>query len=325
MHPGADRWHALVGSQYSPTYGVNKDGRIIGGITQNHTPYFGGFAETFVENRAGQEAAWFCYLNWTDPHGPHTPLKAFEHAHDGERYSSPGTRETDFSDKGAYWGREEKHGPSYHHERYEGALEELEGVDYWVDRLFAALERTGQLESTIVVFTSDNGFHAGEHGGMTGKSAPYEESARVPFLIRGPGVPATAGPSLVSHLDLTATILTVANAQTDGTDGRDLRGLGGPWRERLLVEHPGGGWAMVREGDAVYMDFGGGDAELYDLSADPYQLESLHRDPERAGQIADLRAKLRALKGATGDALRTAEAAPEGAPPVQTTPEPAAP
>lgn len=195
-------------------------------------------------------------------------------------------------------------------------MEELEGVDSRVDRLFAMLERTGQLEDTLVIFSSDNGFMMGQHGGMTSKSVPYEESARVPFLVRGPGIPSgTPSERLVSHLDITATILAAAQAKTGGLDGRDLRGISGQdWRRRLLAEHPDGGWAMVRErfarSDAAYLDFGPDGAELYDLANDPYQTKSLHRDPDRAGQMAYLNARLKTLKTATGGALRSAEETP---------------
>lgn len=315
VHPGADRWQALVGSQYTNPYVVNKDGQITDGVRRNHTLYFSGLAETFMENRRQSPAAWFCYLNLTDPHGPYTPLKAFRDPN-SERYVSPGTKETNFGDKSSFWRDGQRHGPAYHQEVYEGTVEELQGVDSQVDRLFTMLERTGQLDDTLVIFSSDNGFMTGQHGGMTSKAVPYEESARVPFLVRGTGIPSGMRPDrLVSHLDITATVLAAAQAKTGGIDGRDLRGIDGQnWRRRLLAEHPNDGWAMVRQrfagSDVAYLNFGPAGAELYDLANDPYQTRSLHRDPDRAGQMSDLKERLKTLKTVTSGALRSAEEAP---------------
>jgi N-acetylglucosamine-6-sulfatase len=309
VHPafrsGRVRWAALADKQGHIPYMVNTNGNLHDEV-QNHTPYFGKEAEAFILNSA-PVAPWFCYLPWTDPHVPYTPR--FPHTHDGARYTSPGVREEDITDK-TYPQTSRRAGPAYQQEHYEGILEELVAVDRWVERLFLALEHSGQLDNTIVIFSSDNGYMLGEHGGMTRKGHPYEESARIPFLIRGPGISASTAPEspLVSHLDITATILAAARADMSGIDGRDLRDLGsssGAWRKRLLVEHPGKGWRMVRDGRWIYMDLMGETVEMYDLALDPYQLEN------RAGEgliiEQELAARLASLRSATGDALRAAE------------------
>jgi N-acetylglucosamine-6-sulfatase len=59
-----------------------------------------------------------------------------------------------------------------------------------VESIVPALGETGQLDNTYVIYTSDNGFHMGEHGLIAGKDTPYEEDIRVPMVMRGPGVPA---------------------------------------------------------------------------------------------------------------------------------------
>ena len=112
------------------------------------------------------------------------------------------------------------YGPNYHRRVYQGYGGEIERLDRWMETLFVALEETGQLESTVVIFSTDNGFMTGEHGGLTKKSLPYGESARVPFLVRGPGFA-----PLVSHVDITHTICAVAGAKTAELEGRDLRNL----------------------------------------------------------------------------------------------------
>lgn len=316
VHPGALRWQALMGGQNNYPYDVNQDGRTIPDLRQNHTAYFGGFAQKFMENRAASGKPWFCYLNWIDPHSPYQTPAAYQDTHDGELYSSPGTQETDLSDKSAAGRPGRVPSDEYFQSTYEGIEEELELIDAWVGRLFGMLARTGQLENTIVIYSSDNGFMLGEHGGFSHKSHPYEESARAPYLVRGPGLPAKLSleeSPLVSHLDITATVLAAADAPRDDVDGRPLQELGVPelsWRERLLVEHPVRNWSMIREGNWVYMDLRQENVELYDLANDPYQLESLHRNPEQAGRLEDLAAKLAVLRQARG---RTEFAVAEGA------------
>ena len=102
QHPATQddphRWCALASGQREP-YRVNSDGILRGGLTMNQTAYFGQRAQGWMRARAGDAKPWFCYLALTDPHVPHTPVKAHQHSHDGERLTSPGTREEDLSDK----------------------------------------------------------------------------------------------------------------------------------------------------------------------------------------------------------------------------------
>jgi arylsulfatase A-like enzyme len=125
----------------------------------------------------------------------------------------------------------------------------------------------------------------------------------VPFLIRGPGIPASVGGNpLVGHLDLTATICDAAGARTDDLDGRTLRELGNPdWRKRLLVEHPGRNWSMVRDERHVYMALSGESVEVYDMVEDPYQTQNV-ADTMDPRTKEELRQRLEALRQARGRA-----------------------
>src|SRR6185436_10665772 len=94
--------------------------------------------------------------------------------------------------------------------------------DEMVARLVGALAETGELDRTLFVFTSDNGFFHGEHRIKDGKFLPYEEAIRVPLLVRGPGFPAgAAAKQLVANIDLAPTLLFAAGA----TAGRQLDGV----------------------------------------------------------------------------------------------------
>jgi N-acetylglucosamine-6-sulfatase len=325
VHPAVDRaagdkWVALASGQ-RPGYEVNVNGAIRA-ETQNQTAFFAGRCERWVESTPGP---FFAYLNLTDPHLPHTAPEGWK-IPGAQEYASPGTEEDtpeELADKSAWTQSLPRKEAAFQDARYEGAREELVGVDIWVKRLFAALQRAGVLENTIVIFSSDNGYMFGEHGGMTAKGWPFEENARVPFLVRGPGVAPLPEGALVSHLDIPATILAAAGADTGGLDGRDLRSPGA-WRERVLCEHPYRGWSLVREGDLVYADLPGGEREMYDLAADPYQLDNLLYEPkpQAEAKASELSARLDALRGCAGESCRAAEdgTLAEEPPPEATTP-----
>ena len=90
---------------------------------------------------------------------------------------------------------------------YRASLQSLQSVDDLVADVVGALKRTGQLDHTVIIYTSDNGFLFGEHR-LIGKAAAYEESIKVPLLMRGPGIPAgERRAQLVSNLDVVATIV----------------------------------------------------------------------------------------------------------------------
>ena len=145
----------------------------------------------------------------------------------------------------------------------------------------------------------------GEHG-LHKKNIPYEEACRTPFIVRGPGVRSGFKSSvMVSHTDLPPTLLDLAGALWADLDGRSLvpvfsAGGGQPagWRNEIFVEDLGRGWNMLRTPQWAYVEWDDAEKELYDMEADPYQLQSLHADPGKADLIARLSSQLSDLKGA---------------------------
>ena len=108
-------------------------------------------------------------------------------------------------------------------ENYQQRLESLLAVDEAIRDIVAALDASGEMNRTLIVFTADNGFFHGEHRVQAGKVLVYEPSVRVPLIIRGPGVPAGARrSSLVANIDLAPTILDAANARAGTPAGRPL-------------------------------------------------------------------------------------------------------
>jgi N-acetylglucosamine-6-sulfatase len=198
-------------------------------------------------------------------------------------------------------------------ENYRQRLESLLSVDDAVASIIGALRATGELEDTLILFTSDNGFFHGEHRVPNGKILVYEPSIRLPLLMRGPGVPRGAtAPELVTNADLAPTILDAADAVPGRIqDGRSLLELvqhpGVEWGRELLIE---GGtplgltFTALRNYRWKYVEHTTGEAELYDLKRDPDELTSLHAAPALAGLRARLAARLQFLRTCAGRGCR---------------------
>ncbi len=171
-------------------------------------------------------------------------------------------------------------------------MEMLHDIDTNIGRVLDALEAKGLDNNTLVIFTSDNGFFWGEHG-RGDKRLAYEESIRVPLLVRGPGIqPGQTSDALVTNIDLAPTILKAAGLGIPGTmQGKPLNGVlsgsAGPTRDAVFASYrqelkypeiPS--WDAVRSQSHLYLtypDLGSSYDELYDLAADPYQMNNLLR------------------------------------------------
>lgn len=219
---------------------------------------------------------------------------------------------------------------------YRQRARSLLAVDDAVSDVVGALRRTGQLDRTYVLFVSDNGFMEGEHRIPGGKFVPYEESARVPLLLRGPGIPAGGrSEELVANVDLAPTILAITGATpTQSVDGRSLlpyaahpdlrsdrpilletQGTGTqvddipagmpfapPSVQATLAQLPA--YRAVRWGRWKYVEYTTQERELYDLQADPNELRSRDGDPAYADIEAELSVALASLAACADDACR---------------------
>ncbi len=198
------------------------------------------------------------------------------------------------------------------HDLYRCELESLLAVDEGVERIVAALAASGELDSTLLVFTSDNGMQHGEHRIEFGKNLPYEESLRVPLMIRGPGVAAgVTVRDLAANVDLAPTILDASGARARlPQDGRSLlpmaRRPGNQSGRELAIE--GVRFRGVRTPRYLYIHWirgpNTGAIELYDLERDPYQLDNLHRVRSARKVERALSKRLRAVEHCVGAECR---------------------
>jgi arylsulfatase A-like enzyme len=198
---------------------------------------------------------------------------------------------------------------------YRAQLASLLAVDDLVERLVVALEETGELDNTVILYTSDNGFFRGEHRIPDGKFFPYEEAIRVPLIIRGGGFPAGhTALQPAANVDLAATLVALAGARAGRTlDGRPLLPLAldsNLAQDRsILIEgfndtlsRPG--FRGVRTSRYLYLEYQTGEQELYDLEKDPLQLDSRHAVPRWANLRADLAARVERLRDCAGATCR---------------------
>ncbi len=177
-----------------------------------------------------------------------------------------------------------------------------ERVDAEIGRVLEALRRTGQERNTVVVFTSDHGDLDSAHG-FEHKSLPYEEAARVPFLVSRPGhIPSgkVDRRRLVSAgVDLLPTLCDFAGIEPPaGLPGRSVRSLASgrvpaDWRRDLLIEFTGG--RCLRSSRYKYAVWEGGQPGemLIDMEKDPGEMTNLAGHPAAAPILADHRRRLK--------------------------------
>jgi N-acetylglucosamine-6-sulfatase len=251
--PGWDEWDVpAAGNPYGEfDYTLNENGALVAYGSQPDdylTDVLSGKAVTFIRQAVTDSRPFFLYMSTYAPHGPATPAPRYADAFPGATAPRlPSYNETDVSDKPAWVQAHPFLTPRVRRKMdafYRARLQSMLAVQDLVERLIVTLEETDQLDNTYIFFTSDNGFHMGEHRLPSGKISAYEEDIRVPLLVRGPGVPAgSVRGDLVGTVDLGPTFGALAGAALpDFVDGRSLTplmlgpGAAEAWRGALLVE-----------------------------------------------------------------------------------------
>jgi N-acetylglucosamine-6-sulfatase len=325
--PGWDEFAAYEGATEYFDYDLNENGTLVsrGSDPDEYSvDVLAAKGRRFIESTDASEPL-FLLLALNAPHnasaGPPTPAPRHRGSCAGEAVGDPPNFNAYDRVSEPDWMRGETPRSSVDMTIYRTrTCEALRSVDEAVASIVAELERTGRLENTYLVFTSDNGFAFGEHR-LFGKGDLYEPSVHVPLLARGPDVDTRTTDRLASNVDIAPTILDWADVAApshfvdgasfaDELDGRP--GGGGP-RAVLLR-----GCRTMRGGDDAcggyptdmprnwglrtpthkYIEYPDGYIQLFDLTADPQELTNLAPDPAQAPLVADLGARLAALRRA---------------------------
>ena len=346
---GWTEWYGLIDHSTYRMWGYsmleNGERRTYGNVLRERprlyqTDVVGRKAVDFIRRRAPDEAPFFLSVAFLAPHheSGYTQRLTGKLVRAAPRHRGrfanaafrrpAGYNEEDVSDKPwfhARWNRpltplRDAAIVTRMRERWESLL----AVDEAVADIVAELRRSGELDETYVIFTSDNGYMQGEHRVPQGKMLPYDPSTQVPLLMRGPRIPrGRRTKALVGNIDLAPTILEATPARSarrlDGRSflpfARDVRlrslrpllheTVGNGARGRINTREGGArgqqtrvpAWRAVRTTRWLYVDYKGGARELYDLKRDPAQLRSLAGDPR-------LRVRLRTLRRILGDLTR---------------------
>jgi N-acetylglucosamine-6-sulfatase len=287
------------------------------------TDVIANHAKTFIGTSAKAGVPFFAYVAPYAPHFPATPAPRDLHTYDGFKARRPPSfNEKDVSDN-LSWIRQlprlsdaKKAKIDNQHER---RAESLQAVDDLVAGVVGTLKDKGVLSSTYIFFTSDNGWHEGEHRIQQGKWRPYEEDIHMPLVVRGPGVAAGSTTyKLVLNTDYLPTFTDLAGEQIPYyVDGRSLKPVLDEsvtsWRSAILLEAAANYSQAYRGIRTVtnntitrrkYVEYAGGARELYNLETDGYELTNSY---DATAPPTSLAMRLQALKVCAAYSCRTAE------------------
>jgi N-acetylglucosamine-6-sulfatase len=339
--PGWSEWYGGgTDGHFGYRYELNENGRIVAYGTEPADFATDVLTRKAVEVIRRSSAGGQPFFLYVAPFVPHSPAAAaprhLQLFRDARLPRPPAFDEADVSDKPAVirsFPHLRGHALAWLEDEYQRRLRSLQAVDDMVESIVHALKAAGVLDQTYVIYTSDNGFHMGEHRIVAGKDTTYEEDIRVPMVMRGPGVPRGGHvQALTLNVDLAPTFADMAEIRTPGfVDGRSFLPLladpGHAWRQSFLVErrqlegqyvelaeqHGITGDQLERHAYAeglrtpewTYVEYGTGERELYNVLDDPYQLDNVieRADPSLKSALADRLGKLASCAGAHCRAL----------------------
>ncbi|MGQ0639899.1 MAG: sulfatase family protein [Gemmatimonadaceae bacterium] len=322
--PGWTVWHGTFDNENFFNYRVNENGSVrqYGDASEDYEmDVHARNIVRFLEEAETRDAEpWFIYFAPYAPHGdPRLGLGQEGPAVPAPRHrgafataQAPRTasfNEEDVSDKPPAIRQRARLTPgqiAVLDYLYRERLRSLLSVDEAIEQFVRTLTRLGELANTYIIFTSDNGYHLGQHRFMTGKLNIYEEDIRVPAFVRGPGVPTKVRRDhFALNIDWGPTFAELAGFTAPATvDGRSLVPLlkrelvpNDTWRQDFLVEihRPNGEVVLaLRTRTQTYAEHSTGARELYDLQSDPAQLRNVFVTTD-SGSVRPLAARLKAL------------------------------
>jgi arylsulfatase len=223
---------------------------------------------------------WFLQVNYNGPHNPWDITESMKALYKDAPFPAPNA--TDDID------------PEVHQDVRRNYAAMVENIDRWTGKFLDKLTGRGELENTLIVFSSDHGEMLGDQN-LWGKTQPYHPSVGVPLVIAGPQVKHATTNVPTTILDLPATFLDYANVPIpQEMDSRSLRPFleGQTTAHRKVVTSSLRNWQMVYDGRFKYVEGFIDTPQFFDLESDPLENNNLITHPNAVEQIARLKAQL---------------------------------
>ncbi len=334
IEPGWDNWKPIVGilSDYR-SFLQYDNGRLVRFTEKDYyTDVLAAQAADMVTEFSATDEPFFVWSSFIAPHGTcqgnsevdcsGPPPAADRHADILGDVALPSLKsssfnEADVSDKPKDSRTASPVDPAVQQTLFTARLRALAALDEGIAGIVAALDEAGTLDDTVIMFTSDNGYLFGEHR-LVGKNVPYEESLRVPLVMRGPDIPAgERRRQTVAMIDLAPTIAELAQAKAMmRIDGHSILGYAVKDRRQqdrgLLIQAGSRGkkkatawkWRGVRT-DRYTLVRRHGSVELYDRVIDPDQLVNVASERRYRALRRALSRYLDTLEDCDGGECRT--------------------
>jgi N-acetylglucosamine-6-sulfatase len=323
--PGWGLW-AVAGNGYKEfNYSLNQDGQIAqhGSDPADYlTDVVSGIASRFIRQSAN--APFLIEIATFAPHRPFTPAPRDTNAFPGLRVPRTPAYNVAPDMNAPAWLKAlpplSASDMAYLDLVFRMRAQSVLAVDTMIGELQAAVAAIGQQNNTYFVFSSDNGFHIGDHRMITGKMTAFDHDIQVPLIVTGPDVPAgRTVEEIAENIDLCPTFEELAGTPIPANvDGRSLAPLlrgqkVSSWRTAALIEHHGPvrnpsdpdappvrsgnppSYEAIRTATATYVEYITGEKEYYDIHADPYELHNGYSSQDAAAK-ASLHALLSALQ-----------------------------
>jgi N-acetylglucosamine-6-sulfatase len=327
--PGWSEWDVAGWGYREYHYELNEDGalRHFGGKPADYlTSVLADKAVNFIDGTASTNTPFFLEVATFAPHSPYTPAREDLGSFHGLRAPEPPSFNRLPADAPRWLERHRRLSKAQIrtvNRVFRRRVQAVQAVDRLVGQIESALTADGLADDTYLVFSSDNGLHAGQYRLMPGKLTAFDSDIRVPLIVDGPGIAGGARTTAISeNIDLAETFATIGGATLSG-DGHSLTPLFSDvapvdWRTAALVEHHGPNlrgsdpdfqqrasgkpptYEAMRTAWFLYVEYADGEREFYDLRTDPFELHNL-ADQLAGATLAQLHRALAAMKGCHGD------------------------
>ncbi|MEU4243672.1 sulfatase [Actinoplanes sp. NPDC026619] len=318
--PGWDEWDVAGNGYGEYNYNLLENGKVVHYGHDYLTDVISAKAQGFITASAKADKPFLVELATFAPHAPYTPADEDKDKFPG--LTAPRTPAFDtlpiepptwLAGKPPLTAAEKRDIDTAFRKR----AQSVQAVDRMIGDLRQTLEKAGVADHTVVVFSSDNGYHMGEHRLTPGKQTAFDTDVRVPLVMAGPGIrPGATVTGPAENIDLRPTFADLAGTTAPASvDGRSLRPLlegTGDWRTTALIEHHGPDvdptdpdfpakgsgnpptYEAIRTTAYTYVEYADGSREYYDHAKDPEQLHNTAGSLP-AAQLAALHQSLRTL------------------------------